>query len=393
MRSRSLAALTLVVVMAAPVPAHAIPAWARRYNMNCSGCHAPAVPRLNATGYAFKWAGYRMPEEIGEDQEVKQVSDYVALRARLSYLFSKTENEPAAVSGFVLNDATVFGGGAIGKHFGAMFEFEHSAEGVDLMANMVGVWGSETQYVGVRGGQMHWLLEGGVAGFDRATGINTPTPVDGQTTAGNPFSFANDGLGIEAFVVSGKNRLSVELLNSQRGPGVDPKQATTTQDVVVIDQFIYDTRGSGITAAGYFGTVDGLDAGAPLAPSSQYTRWALTANKIFRHAELLGGYVYSKDSRLPVGDTFKTASMTGTGYWVYGGYTLPSSLTVFSRYEVVNPNTDVDGEGNVRWALGGVLPVNIPEYVRLAAEYTLDMPRASGSTKVHGLGIELMFAF
>ncbi len=42
--------------------AHAlIPAWARKYNMNCSGCHYPAPPRLNATGQRFKWAGYRMP--------------------------------------------------------------------------------------------------------------------------------------------------------------------------------------------------------------------------------------------------------------------------------------------------------------------------------------------
>ena len=25
-----------------------IPAWARRYNVNCDFCHAPAAPRLNA---------------------------------------------------------------------------------------------------------------------------------------------------------------------------------------------------------------------------------------------------------------------------------------------------------------------------------------------------------
>ena len=42
--------------------AHAIPAWARKYNMNCSGCHYPVVPQLNGDGLAFKWAGYRRPE-------------------------------------------------------------------------------------------------------------------------------------------------------------------------------------------------------------------------------------------------------------------------------------------------------------------------------------------
>ncbi|MGE5760566.1 MAG: hypothetical protein ACM37V_09455, partial [Gemmatimonadota bacterium] len=40
----------------------AIPAWARKYNVNCSHCHYPAPPRLNATGLRFRWAGYRMPD-------------------------------------------------------------------------------------------------------------------------------------------------------------------------------------------------------------------------------------------------------------------------------------------------------------------------------------------
>src|SRR6266540_7090048 len=47
-----------------------IPAWARKYNMNCSGCHYPAAPRLNATGIKFRWAGYRMPDAIGENVDV-----------------------------------------------------------------------------------------------------------------------------------------------------------------------------------------------------------------------------------------------------------------------------------------------------------------------------------
>ena len=50
-----------------------IPAWARRYNANCSMCHSPAVPRLNARGIQFKWAGYRLPEEIGEKAEVTRL--------------------------------------------------------------------------------------------------------------------------------------------------------------------------------------------------------------------------------------------------------------------------------------------------------------------------------
>ena len=61
MRALSLLLLVGLLSGASASKASALPAWARRYNVNCSHCHAPAVPRLNATGIRFRWAGYRMP--------------------------------------------------------------------------------------------------------------------------------------------------------------------------------------------------------------------------------------------------------------------------------------------------------------------------------------------
>ena len=154
--------------------AHAgIPAWARKYIMNCSGCHYPAAPRLNATGIRFRWAGYRMPEEMGEKVDVSQVSNYLAVRGRMRYEYSKTESQPVSTSAFTFNDATVFYAGALGRNFGAFTELEREPSGeVELQANVVGVWGKERSYRGFRAGQMHWLLRDGVAGFDRPT-VNT----------------------------------------------------------------------------------------------------------------------------------------------------------------------------------------------------------------------------
>ena len=387
---------TLVVTAITFIPsdAHALPAWARKYNMNCSGCHAPAAPRLNAKGFAFKWAGYRMPEEIGENQEVKQIQDYFAARARVQYLVAKTATQATETNSFNLNDETLFAAGAIGKNFGAMLEFSNSAEGVDLMTTLVGVWGKEKQFYGVLGGKMHWIYEGGVAGFDRPTGIDGPTPLLSPTTSANPFQIAPDQLGVEAFYVAGRNHLAVQVLNSTsaRGPMLQAG-APTTKDFAVIEQFIYDSRGSGFTAMGYYGSIAGLDTTATAIRTSHFTRMAITANKIFKHVEVLGGYVYSNDTDLPVGSVFNRSSMTGLGYWVYGGYTFPSALTIFSRYEIVNPNTDATKEGNNRLAFGGVLPISLPEYLRLAAEYTLDTPRADGGLKKHRFSLEMMFAF
>ena len=43
--------------------AGAYSAFARRYGVDCSVCHA-SYPQLNETGYKFRVAGYRMPDEI-----------------------------------------------------------------------------------------------------------------------------------------------------------------------------------------------------------------------------------------------------------------------------------------------------------------------------------------
>ena len=394
MKTRTLLGFVLAANVLAPASAHAlIPAWARKYNADCSLCHSPAVPRLNSKGFAFKWAGYRMPEEIGENQEVKQISHFIAARATVQYLYSKTETQPADANGFALDNSTLFVAGSFGKNYGGMLEFSFNPAGADVMATMVGVWGTESQYVGVRGGQFHFLLEGSVAGFDRTTGINFPTPLAAPTTSGNPFQFDSPGLGIEAYYVKGKNRLSFEVLNSVTTSGaMSGPNGPTTKDFVAIEQFIYDNRGSGFTAAGYFGSISGLDTMAS-AVTSHYTRLAITANKIFKHTELLGGYVFSQDRDLPRGSTFNASSMNGSGYWVYGGYTLPSALTMFSRYEFVNPNSDASKAGNTRWVLGGVLPANLPQYVRMAAEYTLDIPQAFGGMKRHVITLEMMFNF
>jgi hypothetical protein len=392
MRLHIVAALTLGAALLAPSDAHAIPAWARKYNMNCSGCHAPAVPRLNAKGFLFKWAGYRMPDEIGENQEVKNYSEYVAARMDFRYIYRKTEKTPTTANSLELDNASLFAGGAIGKYYGAFFEFEHAIdEPVELQNSVYGVWGKEKSFGGIRGGMMHWFLRGGVAGFDRPTGINTVTVLGSALTRnGVPFKFSQDQLGAEAFYVMNKNRLSFEVLNGLDPSGIEG-HSPDTKDFVAIDQYIYDAFGSGIAAVAYIGAIANLDS--TLEQTSHYTRFAVSANKIFKNFEVLGGYAYGKDNDLPVGARFKSSSITGSGFWGYAGYTFPSSLTAFGRYEYVDSNKDVANSGNVRYAIGSVLPVNLPEYLRLAAEYTLDAPRPTNSLKKHAFIVQALLNF
>ncbi len=373
--------------------AHAIPAWARKYNTNCSGCHYPVVPRLNAEGLAFKWAGFRMPSEIGENAEVKKIEDYLAARGIARYAYVKTKGEPANENAFSIPSASLFAAGAVGTNYGGFFEFERTPDGaVDLIGQIAGIWGKENKFGGVRFLQGHLLMGGAVAGFDRPIGVLAPLALDETTTGASPFTFGGDLVGIEgSYVVSKRNRTSVGVAN---GVTAGMREAASTKkDVFVTNQLIWDDDGGGLMTTGYYGTVAGLDSMAPGA-NSHFYRLAASANHYFGPFEALVGYVYSKDKDLPIGKTFSASSIAGSAYWLSGAYIVPEKhFTVYGRYEFVNSNRDVADAGTRRFVFGGVLPVNVPEYMRLGIEYFHDSPRLSTAPTKQGLFADVHLAF
>lgn len=395
MRWSSVVAVGLVAVSLSPRAALAIPAWARKYNMNCSGCHYPVVPQLNADGLRFKWAGYRMPDEIGKSAEVKRIEDYLALRGVARYSYTKTQGEAADASAFSLPAVSLFFAGPVGKNFGGFFELERMPEGtVDAIGQVAAVWGKEDRFGGIRFVQGHMLVGGAVAGFDRPIGVLEPLPVGEFTTTGVPFSFAGDLAGLEAsYVVGKRNRTSLGIVNGHTGSGEGG--STTKKDLFFTNQLLWDEKGGGLTVVGYYGTITGLDAAAPGA-SSHFYRLAATANKYFGGIGVLGGYVYSKSKDLPADleSTFGAPSVSGSAYWLAGSYTLPKTFfTMYGRYEFLNPDRSATGAGFRRLVLGTVLPVNVPEYLRLGVEYFRDSPRADGLPTRQGVYAEVQLAF
>lgn len=372
-----------------------IPAWARKYNRSCSSCHYPAPPRLNATGIQFRWAGYRMPEEIGEEAEVDRVSNYLGTRGRFQYVYEKPKGAAATRSDFALPDLSVFYAGAYAKNFGGYFELAKEDEETEFSAQVVAVWGSERAHGGARAGQTHLLLNAGIAGFDRPVGINAPTPLTGPVTTAIPFSFGGDQAGIEAFYVAGSNRVSAQLFNGIQLGGEEEGGLTRKKDFVLTDQLLLDASGSGIIGTAYYGTVAGLDP-SRAESSSHFWRLALSASKILSEFELQGGAVYGRDFDLPVGGAspFTSDDNRGYGYWVSGQYFFGEfPLSLFGRYEFVDPDTDTDADGSRRLLFGSVLPVTDPEYLRFALEYWLDDPQGSPAGTRNNLAAEVMLSF
>jgi hypothetical protein len=121
-----------------------MPMFARKYNVSCNFCHT-TIPRLSRTGYKFRAAGFRMPEDIGKDPTKKfELGDYFSARLQARFDVQVT-NQPngAAVANLVagapgdrtttiaasFQEATLYPlTGSWGKYLGSLSELSVSPE-------------------------------------------------------------------------------------------------------------------------------------------------------------------------------------------------------------------------------------------------------------------------
>ncbi len=140
-------AVALLSIFIFPDQAQAIPAFARKYNVNCTTCHT-APPILNHYGQRFLENGYQLPgtedggiigkKKLG-DLTLDDVTNYIGFRlvgnAVRNWGFKK-EN-PAGLDAGVVENKTeftfpenfvLFAGGTVTKNVGFMVELGHDVE-------------------------------------------------------------------------------------------------------------------------------------------------------------------------------------------------------------------------------------------------------------------------
>ncbi len=208
----SLLAITWLASMTSTT--NAMPMFARKYGKACGTCHT-TIPRLNETGYKFRAAGFRMPEEIGKEQEKAfELGDYFAARLQARY-DTQVTNQPNGVAApnllpsgapgprtttnaisfqeFTLYPLT----GSWGKYFGSLAELSTSPEDVFEIENayLRVVFGNSEKFFTSRVGIFHpWE---GFGASDRPYSNSRPlfqtAPISAKGTA-VPYLFQPWGL-------------------------------------------------------------------------------------------------------------------------------------------------------------------------------------------------------
>ncbi|WP_447974726.1 hypothetical protein [Nitrospira sp. Kam-Ns4a] len=376
-----IAALLLVsiigVVLATVRESEAIPAWARKYNADCSMCHYPVIPRLNSFGQQFRRAGYRMPEEFNKEQDVTKVGDFLSVRLRTRFGYENKLDRVERTE-FTLNDATFFYAGAFTRNFSGFVESEIESTGeIGLVGQLLGVFGKSDRYVSFRMGQMHTLPRVGLSGFDRPTGISTnPLLSTTLTRAGSiqgaNFALNTDQKGLEIAYVEGRGRLLAQVLNgvNQNGSGTANKtDVDADKDFQVAYEYILDDIASGLTAFYYKGTQPGVASASAVSQRFNFYRLGLIANKIFPvgfgYFELQGGYIRSSDNvPAQVGPNV----LGHAAYIESQQYLTGPEITFLERFSIIDMETASTIVSRKDYMVGVVAPVQT--WLRAAAEYT-----------------------
>jgi hypothetical protein len=389
MRRERIAALRLwpvvgVVVVGATLlssRAEAMPMFGRKYKMDCSGCHSPVVPRLNAVGYKFRRAGFRMPEQIGQEEVAEfTLGDYFSGKIQSDYRVSReageTENrfENQEVSLFAVT-------GSFQKYFASETEIGLSpVEGAEIEnAYLRAVWGGASSWLQARAGVFHPIE--GFGASDRPLGISLPlfqsfSPNHTQDTLARVSSL--DRVGIEVGAQWHDTSLNVAVLNELE-LFVEEAEigASGTR------RSLHDSKDLLISATQLFGERNALGAywarGAlalPVDPvafadgtsvetwRNRYDRLALFATAgAGRWTGLAAaslGFDHSRDMTTGALSTFRSA-----GGFVEGDVALGTHVVTFLRLDYFDPSLSQADNGVVGGALGAPIFVTsaflIPE--------------------------------
>jgi hypothetical protein len=116
----------LVAVLAVPLEAAAVPAFARQTGMACTACHFQHYPAINAFGRAFKQGGFTM-KGAQSMVEAEALSIPVALNASLitKVRYQKSNGDTSSTDFGELqfpDEAALLIGGRAGEHVGFLLE-------------------------------------------------------------------------------------------------------------------------------------------------------------------------------------------------------------------------------------------------------------------------------
>jgi hypothetical protein len=394
----------LVVGLLAWSPVHAMPNFAKKYNMSCDGCHT-TIPRLNETGFEFRKAGFRNPEEIGEEAKTAFANTFAArIQARYDLKHRKNPGTTPATtteqttSQLTFQEVTLYPlSMAFGTNYASLMELSIASEDFVEIENAYFryVNGKDVAFFSGRLGIMHPFE--GYGASDRPYSLSRPFL---QTNATNqngstfftPWNF--DQMGLDLAYCHKKTTLSGTVFNgivlkddegsfkAFPAAGGELQKPTTgfknrnSKDVQVFLNQILKDNGSGVSLYWYHGFLDlpkraGMDP-ADFVPDSSfgntfdrlaaYAGWRLTPK-----FEVQGAYQYGKDHLYDTVTNSAEDTFKSQGWFGELDAPLSERVTLGARYDFFDPSQDK--ADNTKRGITGFANIPMNDGLQWIAEY------------------------
>ena len=389
--------LTIVIIQTSD----AMPNFARKYNMSCSGCHN-GVPRLNETGFRFRAAGFRMPDEIGKGETSTNIGDYIAARTQVRADWKQTESPSGAITNnskqLTLHEFTFYPiTGAFAKNFSSLVEMSFLPDESAEIENAYVRYncGEEKSFFLVRAGVMHPFE--GYGASDRPLSLSRPL-FQGTKAVSSKFTpWGYDEVGLEAGYDVENTSIRGTIFNGltssaepAQGGGLTKtygEPSYNNKDFQVFATQRLTDNGGGFSGYFYAGW---MDQSSTL--QNAFQRYALYAGYPVQQALFLGGFQAGKDQFT---DTTKTSipDVSSTGFFGEADYSVSELLWLGVRYDRFDPSTDASD--NEIQAVTAFANYSFDNGLQFIGEYQYkDSKKGStGSQKDNALQVRMIFIY
>lgn len=351
-------------------PAQSIPAWSRKYDVDCSGCHVGAGFKLTRMGQDFLRSGHTMASAESSEEKL-QLGDYFSVAQKIRYNYGEKKNEDGtgktSVNSFEQHALSLYMGGPLQKEFSFFVElYWHENSGNTSGASDLNDFGRSKladaylQYLNrqaagftsVRFGQftpylLHLNNVGARLSQDRPYVINSGTVGD------NPYKPFTRQYGLELSQYYKGFNAAAAIMNGTGGKQFNRVDNDLKKDVYGTLDYTFDDNGSYLGAYGYSGNYPlHLDFPLKYDPQSydQFQQFGVMGHIARPQAALIGAFFTGKNKYALRGDFVAPVDTLGTtiepnsmGYYIEAQvYALNPLVTPFVRYDFWDADTDVD---------------------------------------------------
>jgi len=331
-----------------------MPMFARKYGVNCSTCHTTA-PRLNETGYRFRAAGFRMPEEIGRtSEEPFDILDYFSARLQVRTGATRTKVGPLTTTTHqTLVQALEFYPltGSWGKYFSSNIKVTFApvsspAVAIENLYAKVNR-GNEHQFFSARAGVFHPY--DGYGASDSPATISRPLF---QTTPANLnqstffLTWGLDSSGVEVGFDSGRNSVRATVFSGAVVGNQDGRFSVTAgplakrsagptysaPDFQVFVNHVLNPKGGGLSFQYYHGNLSLPVTGTANFFRNNFDRAAVYASyPLMKRLQVFGAYQYGRDQ------TVSRSTFSSAGTFVEAAVPIKGMTAAGVRYDWFDP--------------------------------------------------------